>query len=78
MKAKLIFIEKKQKTKFFEKTNDQNTKNKTECHFPAPPISNLPFGNIFYNLNLKHAILSVESPFNANGVNFNRFACFKL
>jgi hypothetical protein len=35
IKAEVIFLEEKQKTK-------QN--------YPAPPISNLPFGNIFYNL----------------------------
>ena len=28
----------------------EKPKNYTKCHFPAPPISNLPFGNKFYNL----------------------------
>ena len=60
MKAKLIFIGKKQQQKkSFEKPKTQipNPKN---CHFPAPPISNLPFGN---------SILRMET----TTINFRRF-----
>ena len=48
------------------KTKNQkpNTKyqipNPNNCHFPAPPISNLPFENNFYNL--KHANLKTLTP----------------
>ena len=47
MKVKVIFIE-----NFF-----RNLKTKTKCHFQAPPISNLPFGNIFFQFK---AYTSVE------------------
>ena len=40
MKAKVIFIEKKQKHFFLKNpiTKNPKTKNKTKCHFPAQPI----------------------------------------
>ena len=38
MKATVIFIEKKTNLYFFE---NPNNKNKTKCHFPAPPILNI-------------------------------------
>ena len=36
MKAKVIFIGKKQKQFFFEKPNKQKQKNKTKCFFSRP------------------------------------------
>ena len=58
MKAKVIFIEKKNnnqnpitKNPITNNQNPNNQKLKTQekHHFPAPPIYNLPFGNNFYN-----------------------------
>ena len=67
MKAKLIFIGKKQKH-FFEKPNTQIPKTKN-CHFPAPPISNLPFWNKWSWL-IKTAIVQWNPLIN------NWFFCF--
>jgi hypothetical protein len=43
MKAFSLFIDKKTKTNFLEKPNNQKLKTKQNVNFPAPPILNIFF-----------------------------------